>query len=404
MAKYIDKKVDGVVNTIDKSFTELLINTVKERFGVRFTFAFGVGIRLFLFRCNRRKYLRHIIDFPCSGHFLPGWKLDKEVNDIYLSYGWSEKYIKDYMIVINFSKLSNYSIRLDKCTWLRANFDYSNMSNVTITFYGRNVTKWVYILQRTVLEYNGNMDKITSLQRIVTDKETWTTEPLFNKTQITTFNEYCIDEKIKNEVMNYINNTIVSSRKIESKFKSTYAPGIMFYGAPGTGKSSIIEAIANELHAKVVYIDLSDISCSIKAIQHSFLTLKQLLILVYEDIDFLFTQRDGMDDLKYKANYNTLLQLLDGYLSLPNTINIATTNHIEKLDEALIRDGRFDLKIELKGLDEEQAKKMCDNFEISYDILNDEEYPINPAYLQGKIFKKSKEYALNEIKEVTNKN
>ena len=402
MVQYIDKKVNEAVSTLDKSFTKLLINSVKEKFGVSFTFIANAGPRLFLFRCNRRKYLRHIVGFSSKGHFLPGWKRDKEMVDRFLSYGWSEKYIKDYMTIIDFKHLSGYSIRLDKCTWLKASFDENGVPRMTLSFYGRNVTKWVYILQRTILEYDENMNKATTLQRVVVSEKTWDIVNLSKKIKPHTFNDYCIDEKIKNQVMDYINNTIVLSKKIESKFKSTYAPGIMFYGAPGTGKSSLIEAIASELHAKVIYMDLSEISCSITAVQRN--TGEQLIILVYEDIDFLFTQRDSMDDLKYKANYNTLLQLLDGYLSLPNTINIATTNHIEKLDEALIRDGRFDLKIELKGLDEKQAKKMCDNFEISYDILNDEEYPINPAYLQGKIFKKSKEYALTEIKEATNKN
>lgn len=255
MTKYIDKKVDEVVSTLDKSFTKLLINSVKEKFGVSFTLYAYPGPRLFLFRCNRRKYLRHIASFSPKGHFLPGWKRDKEMVDRFLSYGWSEKYVKDYMTITVFKRFSDYSIRLDKCTWLKASFNNNDhIPKMTLSFYGRNVTKWVYILQRTVLEYDENMNKATTLQRVVADEKTCDLVTLYKKTNLHTFKDYCIDEKMKDQVMDYINNTIASSKKIESKFKTTYAPGIMFYGAPGTGKSSVIEAIASELHAKVIYI------------------------------------------------------------------------------------------------------------------------------------------------------
>ena len=74
---------------------------------------------------------------------------------------------------------------------------------------------------------------------------------------------------------------------------------------------------------------------------------------------------------------------------MPNVVFIATTNDLDSLDEAIIRDGRFDLKICMDNIDEPTAKEMCKGLyltdEQTTELLKDEAYPINPAYLQNKI-------------------
>lgn len=132
-------------------------------------------------------------------------------------------------------------------------------------------------------------------------------------------------------------------------------------------------------------MDINDVVYSLEHMPRPSGTLKAPIFCIYEDIDTIVTDRNDSKEKDYRKNFNNLLQVLDGYLSVPYTINIATTNHIEKLDEAITRAGRFDLQIELKGLTEDLAKKMCDKHKVSYDILDDEEFPINPSYLQTKI-------------------
>lgn len=81
-----------------------------------------------------------------------------------------------------------------------------------------------------------------------------------------------------------------------------------------------------------------------------------------------------------------LLQLLDGINSCNKTIFLATTNYIDRLDPALIRDGRFDIKIEMKNFDYDEAVEMCNKFNVDSEVVfRDEQFPINPAYLQNKI-------------------
>lgn len=58
------------------------------------------------------------------------------------------------------------------------------------------------------------------------------------------------------------------------------------------------------------------------------------------------------------ANIKQLLQFLDSSQSPNNVIFIATTNYIDRLDHALVRKGRFDLKIELDDFNKDTARKM----------------------------------------------
>lgn len=116
-------------------------------------------------------------------------------------------------------------------------------------------------------------------------------------------------------------------------------------------------------------------------------------VVVLEDIDCLILDRENKDINKdEKTIINKLLQFLDSNSSPNNAIIIATTNHIELLDEAILRNGRFDLKLEVKSIKKkETALRMIESFELNEKdtkkILSDIQYPINQSYLQGEILK-----------------
>ncbi|HAU86585.1 MAG TPA: hypothetical protein DCW90_14175, partial [Lachnospiraceae bacterium] len=152
----------------------------------------------------------------------------------------------------------------------------------------------------------------------------------------------------------------------------------------GTGKTTFAKVLATKYDLDLVKLNLSDLSKLITKsefwdqIEHS--------IVVLEDIDCLVSKRDERVATADRENFQALLQLLDGLNSCKKTIFLATTNYIDRLDPALIRDGRFDIKIEMKNFDHNEAVKMCNKFEVnSENILRDEKFPINPAYLQNKI-------------------
>ena len=74
-------------------------------------------------------------------------------------------------------------------------------------------------------------------------------------------------------------------------------------------------------------------------------------------------------------------------LSYPISIVIATTNYYDKLDEAVKRYGRFDLKIEMNEFNKYQAIEMCNLYDLKlYDLVdnsNEKDFTISPSYLQA---------------------
>lgn len=212
-----------------------------------------------------------------------------------------------------------------------------------------------------------------------------------------------VPDCIVQRIFSYLKNAIFLSKFMYKKAHATISPGILFYGNPGTGKSSIVELIAREFNCDIFYIDISNIYMAQNLVREeiyqSGLTRKK--IFVFEDIDIVATRRDEQDNksvdcMDANKNFNILLQILDGYLSRPDVIKIATTNYIEKIDPALIRFGRFDLKIKMGDFDRPLAEKMCKNFRVSTKLLDLVSFPVNPAELQACIMENFQEYRLDK--------
>lgn len=164
----------------------------------------------------------------------------------------------------------------------------------------------------------------------------------------------------------------------------TYKLGFLFYGKPGTGKSSMARAIASYLNWNIEYISVKD-----KKLSYFSLVSDKTVYLI-EDIDCLVTDRDNdKNDIM-----QMLLNVLDGALSPTNCIFVATTNRFDELDKALVRPGRFDYTFEMSYLDIDLAKKMCDAYDCDYSVLEDLPLPISPVSLQNAILKKGGEYGV----------
>jgi len=148
---------------------------------------------------------------------------------------------------------------------------------------------------------------------------------------------------------------------------------VLLYGEPGTGKSTTIQAIATFLQRDIYYLDLQ------KALLNEDLQLmfdyvnknvRNGGIIVIEDIDAMakivlkrdqsaiknYSVNDIISDQKNKLSLEYFLNILQGTLTVDDSIFIVTTNHLDHLDPAFYRDGRFDVKIELK---------LCDHFQIN---------------------------------------
>lgn len=159
-----------------------------------------------------------------------------------------------------------------------------------------------------------------------------------------------------------------STRQMYTDKQLLYKTGILLYGQPGTGKSSIVNALATKYKRSIISLSMNKIS----QIDFGQLTLlinnddlDEYLILM-EDIDTLFLNREEDNkDKNYNDIINQLLQFLDSNTSPNNVIFAATTNYVDRLDKALLREGRFDLKIEIKGLsDQNVITEMIKSFDV----------------------------------------
>ena len=205
-----------------------------------------------------------------------------------------------------------------------------------------------------------------------------------------------IEQKIKSHLDSFLKNKeAYTSRGI------TFKTGILLYGSPGTGKSSIAAAIANYLNCDMVMIDSGTFRyLNINEVTGSINADREMYVIVLDDIDVILTSRDDnkatTDD---KATLAKLLGFLDSSNSPDNVVFVATTNHIELFDEALTRSGRFDQILEVKNITPDIALDMCKGFglskEASNEILEGEGGLINPAKLQAKIVNKIKNNQVN---------
>ena len=132
--------------------------------------------------------------------------------------------------------------------------------------------------------------------------------------------------------------------------------GYLLTGPPGNGKSSLITALASEFNFKVLVLNLGQVGeeelCELMS------DLREKCILLLEDIDCAFIERANRTPISMSA----LLNLLDGVNACEGRLVFMTTNHPEKLDPALTRPGRIDLKIDLPNATKSQIEGLYKRF------------------------------------------
>lgn len=138
-------------------------------------------------------------------------------------------------------------------------------------------------------------------------------------------------ETIINEVEIFNNNS--------EKYEELCVPHcsiFLFYGIPGSGKTSLIHAIASHFNFNIAtFVFGKDVDDRIakKALQK----IPENTMLVIEDIDCLFGSRKPCDEHRNDVTFSGLLNILDGINHVKDLLIFVTTNHIDKLDPALKR-------------------------------------------------------------------
>ncbi|CAN5207564.1 CDC48 family AAA ATPase [soil metagenome] len=139
--------------------------------------------------------------------------------------------------------------------------------------------------------------------------------------------------------------------------------GVLLHGPPGTGKTRLARAVANESSAEFFLINGPEIMGS--AYGESEKKLREVFeaaakaapsIVFIDEIDSIAPKRGQVSGEAEKRLVAQLLTLMDGLESRANLVVIAATNRPEAIDEALRRPGRFDREI-VVGVPDERGRR-----------------------------------------------
>lgn len=149
-------------------------------------------------------------------------------------------------------------------------------------------------------------------------------------------------QELDDEVNFFLNN-----KQLYANSSTIYKMGVLLFGPPGTGKTSYIREFARKHKAIVIYIDEIPSRSFLSRLNED--TPDVLKIFVFEEV----VSRLG-DALAIKE----MLELLDGTMTVANSIYFMSTNYPESIPENVIRNGRVDVFVRVDFPNREGRKKI----------------------------------------------
>ena len=202
----------------------------------------------------------------------------------------------------------------------------------------------------------------------------WTkNKELFSTIKTATFDNLILRDTLKQEIQNDFAQFFLSAEVYE-RYRIPWKRGVLFIGPPGNGKTHTLKALVNQLQKPCLYV---------KGFKSEYATDQENLALVFARARMsapcllVMEDLDSMIDDKSRAFF---LNELDGFETNSGVVVLATTNHPDRLDPAILdRPSRFDRKyyFELPAETERMAyvgawnKELQDELRLSEEIASE---------------------------------
>jgi SpoVK/Ycf46/Vps4 family AAA+-type ATPase len=188
-----------------------------------------------------------------------------------------------------------------------------------------------------------------------------------------------MDRAKKKDIMDDLD-AFRSNRDFYRRTGKPWKRGYLLYGPPGTGKSTMVAAMANYLDYDIYDVELTVVNTNTD-LRRLLIETTSKSIIVIEDIDCSLDitgdraarqrrrpgggpPKDDDDRPRNTVTLSGLLNFIDGLWSAcgGERIVVFTTNHVDKLDPALIRRGRMDMHIEMSYCGFEAFQTLAKNY------------------------------------------
>ncbi|WP_414468352.1 CDC48 family AAA ATPase [Methanobacterium sp. ACI-7] len=187
--------------------------------------------------------------------------------------------------------------------------------------------------------------------------------------------------------------------------------GVLLHGAPGTGKTLLAKAVANESGSNFVAINGPEVMSKYvgeaeKKIRDIFKEAEENAptVVFIDEIDAIAPKREEVTGEVERRVVAQILALMDGLKERGKVIVIGATNRPDALDQALRRPGRFDREIELRVPDREGRSEILQihtrGMPLKEDVNMEEIADITHGFVGADIAALSRESAMNALRRI----
>lgn len=206
--------------------------------------------------------------------------------------------------------------------------------------------KWDKMFREAVKEYNQYKNSVFDQEGNFIELPSVTFEDIFL--------DKSIRDSVQTNIVDYVNPLKIAIKK---KNGIPTRRGVIFTGAPGTGKTFLSRVLANTLNTTFMIVTNLEGLKELKSI-FKFISQFERAILLFEDIDIYVQHRSLGSGL-----LPTMLNALDGVEVNNHLIVLCTTNDVATFDDALKnRPGRFDLILPFNAPSKELKETMLQGF------------------------------------------